>query len=1273
MDHSEHLGLQRAHGVEVLASAARLFAVAEPGPGLLGDLVQLIRAHAGADRAVLVDATDGVPGRAARLSAERDTLAFETVDEHTSSTPENAAVREAVLAGNWWRGRARRGRRSCAQLCVPLRHAGRVVGALMLERDGARMDVDETVVDAMAAHIATALVAALHPADAPPVHAGTISERFLTEVIDAVPHPLYVKDAQHRWVLVNQALCQWLGRSREEVLGRSDRDFLPPEFAAGIVAEDDAALDTDAPVIAEVHYEAENFQTVSWLKCKRAFAMPDGSRYVVGINTDLSAREEARRALARSERFLTELIDAIPQILVVKDDRGRWVMVNRATAAWYGRSREALVGLTDEDLHPPDVASRYVREDLVATEAGQPMVIEESRRDAHGATRWFLKTKYGFTLPDGSAYRLAISADITEGKQAQFAVERQRHFLEALIDAVPEPLYVKDDRRRYILANDAFCRLLQASRDGLLGRTDEEVGPAARARINRDEDEGLLRTGSAVSTEERIGRNADTERWVLRNKALLADATGARYIVCVKTDITAIKRAERAARRLSTELEQSRAYLDAVINAIPYPVFVKNEQFRWTLVNEAFSKLVDIPVEELVGSSDQVLHGAKYASARMAEDREVFALNPGQSKVFTGTLEYRGRSLWFLRSKTLVALPDGRREIVGIETDITELKATELALRESEARFRGTFEQAAVGICHASLDGRLLRINERFCDILGFGMEEMLARSFVEITHPDDDANIASVAMLLDGTFDTYSMEKRYTRKDGEVVWGNLTVSVARTADGRPDYFIGVMEEITRRKIDEARLVRSEATLASAQRLAHVGSWHWNVESGAIEWSDETYRILDQDPDSFEPSYERFLTLVHPADVARVEDTVERAMRTGNEVRYELRVVRPTGEVRNLFATVQAGHDRSGRIRELLGSVQDITERKRSEELLRRSEATLAAAQRMAHLGSWRWDVARDLSVWSEETFRIFGVDPILFPVSMDGLLAHVHVDDRERVSALIRNAPESRAMSEYEFRVVRPSGEERLVHAVHDVIENDDGSVGEVVGSVHDITSRRLAEERIQGALQEKEILLKEIYHRVKNNLQVISSLLQMQARTLDDEQFTAAIEDSVRRVKSMALVHERLYRSRDLARVDFGDYMHTLVEQLSHSYHAQARGIRVVADVLEAPMGIETAIPCGLIVNELVSNAFKHAFSGRDEGTIMIRFSAGPGTGSWVLKVGDDGIGMPGAPEDARSLGLRLIRTLTEQISGTLDIVSGADTGTVFTITFLDEGKSK
>ena len=594
----------------------------------------------------------------------------------------------------------------------------------------------------------------------------------------------------------------------------------------------------------------------------------------------------------RNDRFLVELIDTIPQIIVVKNLDGRWVLVNKAACEWYGKPREALIGHTDHELHSPEMASRYVEEDRQCIGAQHPTTFDDQRADTSGKIHWFIKTKYQLTLPDGHAYLLTLLTDITERKSAEERVARHEQFLESLIDAVPQPLFVKNEDRRYTLVNAAFCDANGLDRTRVLGARDEDFLAHDRAARTRNQDESVLATASPVVVEESESMDGDAEiRWTLMSKALVRTAQSERFVVGITTDISGLKHAEQSAHKLLRELEASRFYLRTIINAMPHPVFVKDAALRWVLVNDACCRLLGKPRSGLIGRTDREIRGDAYGAEREIEDRCVFAGEPGQTHVFAGELEIAGRRRWYLRSKSLVELSDGTRLLVGVTTDVSGLKD----------------------------------------------------------------------------------------------------------------------------------------------------------------------------------------------------------------------------------------------------------------------------------------------------------------------------------------------------------------------------------------------AEDRLQAALQEKEVLLKEIYHRVKNNLQVVASLLQMQSRSLADPRFSAAIDDSVRRVSSMALVHEQLYRSRDLALVDFGEYMHTLVGHLAQSWHAHARGIRIIADILEAPLGIETAIPCGLIVNELVSNAFKHAFEGRAGGTVMVRFRAGADARSWVLTVGDDGNGMDAALDMARSasLGLKLVATLTEQLSGALEI--SRERGTVFTITFLDEDKSK
>jgi PAS domain S-box-containing protein len=211
----------------------------------------------------------------------------------------------------------------------------------------------------------------------------------------------------------------------------------------------------------------------------------------------------------------------------------------------------------------------------------------------------------------------------------------------------------------------------------------------------------------------------------------------------------------------------------------------------------------------------------------------------------------------------------------------------------------------------------------------------------------------------------------------------------------------------------------------------------------------------------------------------------------------------------------------------------------------------------------------------------------------------------------------------------------------------------------------RKRAEEALKASLQEKEVLLKEIHHRVKNNMQVISSLLSLQSRHLEDPKAIGMFKDSQHRIRSMALVHEKLYQAKDLSRIDFGQYLQNLIVYLVHSYQIDSGRVGLKIDVGGAALDINTAIPCGLIVNELVTNAIKHAFPSGRKGEIRVTLRRGT-SGKMALTVGDNGIGWPPEADFRRTetLGMQLVTMLVDQLDGSIDLEKKP--GTAFRISF-------
>jgi len=233
----------------------------------------------------------------------------------------------------------------------------------------------------------------------------------------------------------------------------------------------------------------------------------------------------------------------------------------------------------------------------------------------------------------------------------------------------------------------------------------------------------------------------------------------------------------------------------------------------------------------------------------------------------------------------------------------------------------------------------------------------------------------------------------------------------------------------------------------------------------------------------------------------------------------------------------------------------------------------------------------------------------------------------------------------------------------------SETGEVTHCVVVSHDMTDRKNVEDKMQSSLHEKEVLLKEIHHRVKNNLQIISSLLNLQSSAIDNPSTRELVRESQNRVRSMALIHEKLYQSESLARIDFGEYLRTLTRDLFRSYSAGGVTLKLQAE--DIFLDVDTAIPCGLIITELVSNALKYAFPDSRGGELLITF-ARIARDKYALSVTDNGIGLPKDIDvrNAKTLGLQLVTMLINQLRGTLDVVT--EGGTTFMITFTAEPES-
>ncbi|MFM6154852.1 MAG: PAS domain S-box protein [Sphaerospermopsis kisseleviana] len=387
------------------------------------------------------------------------------------------------------------------------------------------------------------------------------------------------------------------------------------------------------------------------------------------------------------------------------------------------------------------------------------------------------------------------------------------------------------------------------------------------------------------------------------------------------------------------------------------------------------------------------------------------------------------------------------------------------------------------------------------------------------------------------------------------------------------------------------------------------------------------------------------------------------ALETQIEGKYneQYRIIRSDGEIRWIYDRAFPIHDQDGQIYRIAGIAEDITQRKKIEETLKLQERAIAASNNGIVIVDARFNKNTIFVNTAFENITGYSVQEVI------GKDCRFLQDKDRKQPALreIRKALQNQHSCNVILRNYRKDGSLFWNELSISPIYDDEGNLTHFIGIQNDVTARKQAEEQIRSSLKEKEILLKEVHHRVKNNLVVVSSLLDWQADYLTDPAAIKIFQQSQYRIQSMALIHEKLYQSKNLAEIDLSEYLKTLVTQIEFSSNINHKGISINYDLQPLFLNIETATPCGLIVNELMANIFEHAFSNRTTGEICLAVKQNEHQ-EVTITIEDNGVGFPPDLDfqNTESLGLQLVCLLTKQLEGRITVTSNQ--GTKFTLTF-------
>jgi PAS domain S-box-containing protein len=1037
---------------------------------------------------------------------------------------------------------------------------------------------------------------------------------------------------------------------------------------------------------------------------------------VTGMTVEDQLRQRTAELQESEQQFRLMVEGTTDSAMFLLDAAGFVRSWNSGAERIKGYRTDEILGQHCSRFYPEeDVRAGKPEEELRVAEAEGRSEVEGWRVCEDGSRYWAKVTTTALLDATGTLRGFSkFSHDLTERRQSE---ERLR----LVVDAAPTGMVMIDQGGVICLVNAQVGEAFGYLPGELIGTSVEVLVPERfrdRHIIDRTTFSAAPNSRHMGRGGELFGRRKDGSEFPVEIGLQPISLDEGAFVLASVIDISERKRAEKKLRA-SEEMARS------ILNAITAHIAVLDSKGTILAVNSAWERFALANGEASLARSGV---GVNYLDVcrHAVQEKDALAgqVLDGLKRILDGSLpefgiEYPCHSSseerWFLLHAT--PLPGSQAGAVVSHTSVTELKQTEAALRESVRIYRAIGESIDYGVWVCDPEGKNTYASPSFLHLVGLTQQQCAEFGWGKVLHPDDAERTIAAWQECVRVGGKWDIEHRFQGVDGH--WHPILARGVPVKDdqGRLVGWAGINLDISRQKEAESALRQAHDQLEQRvqERTAELMEVNENlrreiedrrgVEALLREHAEEIETLMDvlpvpvwiaRDPEcrqitgnraTYEltrlpqganvsksaPPEERpnFRVFRRKKELAPEDLPMQQAAATGAQVNNaELDLLFDDGSLRSILGFAAPLFDAEHQVRGCIGAFIDITERRQLENNLRESEERYRSVVDSLAEGIVFHDADGSIIASNDRASVILGLtrDQIAGKTSLDPMWESVRADgspfpgDEHPAMMVLRTGqPVFNAI----MGVRKPSGDQTWMTVNAVPVSHSAGKPKGVVASFHDITESRQLHETVRASLREKEILLQEIHHRVKNNLQVISSLLYLQSQRTSDMASVELFRESQHRVRSMALVHERLYSSQEFSRVDFKEYIESLATYLFRSYHTSTDRISLEADVQGVRLPIDAAVPCGLLVNELISNCLKHAFHGRDVGRIRVELV--PLTAAEALLcVSDDGVGLPLSvnPEAAVTFGMQLIVALVDQLHGRLTV--GRQGGTAVRVIF-------
>jgi PAS domain S-box-containing protein len=611
--------------------------------------------------------------------------------------------------------------------------------------------------------------------------------------------------------------------------------------------------------------------------------------------------------------------------------------------------------------------------------------------------------------------------------------------------------------------------------------------------------------------------------------------------------------------------------------------------------------------------------------------------------------------------------------LFGTAQDITDRMDAVRKSKDSEDRLDAAIRGADLSVWDLDVIAGINTVNTRWFTMMGLEPGEIQTDSetFMSRVHPEDRPLIESEFIRLANGEDDNSINLRLLHKNGSYIHVKDQGRVVdRDETGAPIRIIGTNIDITREVEYQNAILDANHRLNNAQKAGKIGDWHFDLVNQSITWSEETYNIYDRDKDKGVPSYEELIFQYTVDKSEEFHNLIQRAITEGIPYELNIQLKTDTGKIKDVVAIGIPAKNEKDEVVALFGTAQDITRRMEAVRKIQDSEDSLELAISGANLAVWDLDIESGVNLVNTRWYSMLGHEPYEFEASFQSFLSLLHPNDK----ILILDATEKLNNGENEFAVIvrlrHKDGSFRVIRDQGRVVERyENGEIKRLIGTNHDITNEIKLRDELTQSVHDKTILLQEIHHRVKNNLAVIIGLLYLQSYTTEQKELSQFYSEMSNRIKSIADVHELLYSSETLSKINLKTYIDKLFNNVLSVSKTNSPLNPIIFIDEDLELNINQAIPLGLLVNELLTNSVKHAFEGVENPTISFTVLKEEDMVSIVYK--DNGIGFEiEGHSSPTSLGFTLINTLLGQLESEYTFTNSIGFGIEFSFPLVEKG---